>query len=350
MIIVAAAFALSFITVYLICRLSHRKAWYDKVDDRKIHTGDVPRLGGPGFAMAFILAALAVFRIRAELHFDARLIPAFFGMFITLVFGVIDDFRPLAPRSKLLSQIIAALLVVIPGYTFQDLLFFGDGFYTFGWLKAPLSVLWIVGLANAMNFIDGVDGLAGGLSALIALSYAVFFSSAAAADLSVCLAACIGGFLVFNLPIPKAKIFMGDGGSQFLGFTLAALPLLDGKSSLSGLPVFCAAALFLIPILDMLAAVWRRLRDGRRIDSPDKMHIHHKLINLGLNPWSLNCALWALQIVLLIFVFFTLRFISRPVVFLVLLVSAYLAAAVFFTAIHYSNKAKTAKPQNGSTP
>jgi UDP-GlcNAc:undecaprenyl-phosphate GlcNAc-1-phosphate transferase len=350
-IVTFSAFVLSFAIVRLIYRLSHKNSWYDTVDERKIHTGEVPRLGGIGFSLAFIIISLVLVVVKPEIYFDLRLIPVLIGVLITLVCGVFDDFRTLAAKTKLLIQSAAGLLVIIPGYAFRHFLFFEDNFQFFAWLSFPISFLWITGLTNAVNFIDGVDGLAGGLSVIIAVTYALIFTSLAGAGSAVifcvCLASAVGGFLVLNLPLPQAKIFMGDGGSQFLGFILAALPLLNRGDAGMSLPLLYITALFLIPIMDMISAIWRRLRDGRRIDSPDKAHIHHKLMNLGLDAWGIDGVLFGLQIILGTLVFFAARFYSSRIVSLSLLGLAYLTAIVFFVVIHYSNRAKTLQARGG---
>jgi UDP-GlcNAc:undecaprenyl-phosphate GlcNAc-1-phosphate transferase len=334
------SFGLSVFLVALVLRLSHAYAWYDMKDERKIHTGDVPRLGGLGFSLAFVLAALVVSFTAPESHFGFRFLPVICGMFLILFFGIFDDFRPLAPRVKLAVQIIAALLVVIPGYTFHGLSFAGAPFLAdLSWLRYPVTVLWLVGLSNALNLIDGVDGLAGGIALLSALSYALIFAlpanSGSAVLLCVCLAAAAGGFLVFNLPVPRAKIFMGDGGSQFLGFMLAVLPLLNRESAGRELPLFYAAALLMIPILDTTAAVWRRLRDRRRIDSPDRSHIHHKLMNLGFGAGGVDAALYGLQAVLCVLVFISIR--VHGLLSAAVLGIAYIAGIGFFCAVHFLN-------------
>jgi UDP-GlcNAc:undecaprenyl-phosphate GlcNAc-1-phosphate transferase len=240
-----------------------------------------------------------------------------------------------------LGQIIAALLVVIPDYTFHSIFFAGPDFLRhLNWLRYPLTVFWLVGMSNALNFIDGVDGLAGGISLLAAVVYALIFASftdaSSAVLFCVCLAAIIGGFLVFNLPIPRARIFMGDGGSQFLGFMLAVLPLLNKGSAKLELPLFYAAALLMIPILDTTAAVWRRVRDHRRIDSPDRSHIHHKLINLGFGARGVDAVLYSLQITLGILVFVSIR-VSGALSAVVLGI-AFIIGIGFFCAVHFLNQ------------
>ncbi|QQO08009.1 MraY family glycosyltransferase [Breznakiella homolactica] len=342
LIVIVSTFVLSVLAVGIVLWLSKKNAWYDKVDGRKIHTGNIPRLGGVGFASAFIIVAFFITIHAAEPYFGLRFLPVSAGMIIVLVFGVIDDFRPLKPRNKLLIQCIAALCVIIPGYTFHRL-FYSDlgGLSELNWLTYPISFIWIVGITNALNFIDGVDGLAGGISALISITYALIFASFAntgtATMLCAALAAAIAGFLVFNLPIPKARIFMGDGGSQFLGFILAVLPLIDKGNTSSELPLPYAAALLLIPIFDTVSAVWRRVRDGRRIDSPDKAHIHHKLMNIGLNARGVIGVLYGVQIILGVLVFLAIK--SSSVMSLVFLGAAYFLAIVFFSCLHYMNRA-----------
>jgi UDP-GlcNAc:undecaprenyl-phosphate GlcNAc-1-phosphate transferase len=341
-IVIFCTFFLSLLAVALVLYLSHKKSWYDHIDERKIHTGDIPRLGGFGFASAFIIIAFFINFSAFESYLGMPFLFPLISMILVLGSGVIDDFRPLAPKYKLIIQFVAALGVIIPDFTFHRLFFFDIGpLAELDWIRYPLSLLWIVGLINAMNFIDGVDGLAGGIAALVTLSYALIFASYANVGsvilLCLSLAAAIGGFLVFNAPLPKARIFMGDGGAYFLGFILAILPLIDKGNTRSDLPLPYAAALLIIPIFDTVSAVWRRLRDKRRIDSPDKSHIHHKLMNLGLNARGVDGVLYGLQILLCALVFFAVK--TEGSLSLILLGAAYFTGIGFFAAIHYMNRA-----------
>jgi UDP-GlcNAc:undecaprenyl-phosphate GlcNAc-1-phosphate transferase len=336
------SFLLSFLCVGLVLRVSHRNSWYDQVDDRKIHTGDVPRLGGIGFASAYILIALFITLFYPEFSPGIHFMAPIAALIIILVSGVIDDFHPLSPWIKLLTQGVCALCIILPGYTFLRPFFFGPGWLSsLGASRYFFTFIWIVGLANAMNFIDGVDGLAGGVSVLIALSYAgiFFLMTDTGPGILFCLslAAVIAGFMIFNLPLPRARIFMGDGGSQFLGFSLASLPLITQNNS-KDLPMFYAGALVLIPVYDTIAAIWRRIRDRRRIDSPDKSHIHHKLMNLGLNSKQVDLALYGVQIVLSVLVLLAVKF--NGVLSLVFLGMAYLSCLGFFAAVHFMNRGR----------
>ena len=338
--------------VALILKISHKKGWYDHVDDRKIHTGNIPRLGGIGFASAFFIIITVLGIVFGTIGVNImRFIPCAIAMIFMLFSGAYDDFRPMLPRYKILLQFIAALCVIIPGYTFERLTYIGNGFLTeLGIWSFPITILWIVGLANAINLIDGVDGLAGGLSALITFFLGLIFFSFAGVSKSVLLCTCLfgvlTGFLIFNAPLPTAKIFMGDGGSQFLGFSLALLPLMKETDNPSSLPVFYAAALFIIPIFDTTAAVWRRLRDGRKIYEPDKSHLHHKLINLGLNARGVDAVVYSLQILIGILTFIAVRL--EGLRSLIALGAAYFAALAFFVAIHFINRAVNRRKKMGN--
>jgi UDP-GlcNAc:undecaprenyl-phosphate GlcNAc-1-phosphate transferase len=335
----AGSFTVSLAMVALIGQISRRMGWYDHINERKIHSGDIPRLGGLGFAVSFmIFAGIVKFRFSGSPRIFL-LLPAFV---LILVSGVRDDFKPMSSRSKLAFHLGAALCAMAAGYT-AERAFYADGidFLAFpGWslLRYPLTLLWIVGMTSAVNFIDGVDGLAGGVSLLAVLSFGGIFSFLGSGDgtplLCFCLAAAILGFLVFNAPFPKAKIFMGDGGAYFLGFTLALLPL-SGDNPFK-LPIFYAAAILLIPIMDTTAAVWRRLRDHRPIDSPDRAHTHHKLMILGLSSRRIDTVLFALQISLGLLVFAAVKTGGRLSLFLLLL--AYGLGIGFFTAVHFLNR------------
>ena len=352
LILFAVSILLSTGAVALVLKISHRKGWYDHLDDRKIHSGNIPRMGGIGFTSAFLVIMVGVGIAYGIKGINIiRFLPCAAAMVITLFSGVYDDFRTMAPRYKVLIQFAAALCVIIPGFTFEKLFYDGSGFLTnLGIWRYPVTILWVVGLTNAINLMDGVDGLAGGLCALIVLFLGLIFFSFSGVSKSfffcVCLLGVIIGFLAFNAPFPRAKIFMGDGGSQFLGLTLSLIPVMKDSLMDSSLPVFYAAALFAIPILDTTGAVWRRLRDGKKIYDPDKSHLHHKLLNLGLNARGVISVIFSLQIILGILTFAAVRL--EGIRSLLVLGAAYIIAPLFFTVIHYLNRntVKKANMQN----
>ncbi|MDR1444506.1 MAG: undecaprenyl/decaprenyl-phosphate alpha-N-acetylglucosaminyl 1-phosphate transferase [Treponema sp.] len=316
-------------------------AWYDRINARKIHTGNIPRLGGLGFALPFIVCTLIITLRVLDPDQGIRFLPVLFALILILISGVRDDFKPMAPRYKLVFQMGAALCVLASGYTFKRLFFIDSeispGFSIWKLFSYPLSFVWIVGMTNAINFVDGVDGLAGGISLLAALIFGAVFmflgNSGLTSLFCICLAAAVLGFLVFNAPFPRAKIFMGDGGAYFLGFTLALLPLMgDG----TGLPVIYAAAVLIIPFMDTTAAVWRRLRDGRRIDSPDRAHTHHKLMDLGLSSRRIDATLLSLQAVLGVLVYAAVK--TPRLLSICLLLLAYLTGLGFFITVHFLSR------------
>jgi UDP-GlcNAc:undecaprenyl-phosphate GlcNAc-1-phosphate transferase len=340
LLIIAASFLLSLGAVALVLKLAHKNGWYDRTSERKIHHGEVPRLGGIGFSLAFILVGVTIALIIGDVKSALPYVSCLSALVLVLVLGAWDDFRPIRPYVKFMVQCIAALFVIIPGYTFKYFTFLDMGLMAKP-LEYAITFLWIVGLMNAVNFIDGLDGLAGGTSGIIALFLLFIFLSGGEASYIVLICAVlfgvVAGFLVFNLPVPKAKIFMGDGGSHVLGFLLALLPLFDGKGDFTSLPLFYAAALLLIPIFDTTAAVWRRIRDGKRIDKPDMAHVHHKLLTLGLKSQGVIAVLYSLQIVIGIITYISIRL--NGLASLYVLGAAYVIVILFFSVIHFKNRA-----------
>ncbi len=329
------AFLISVVSMPLIIGFSNRFSLYDRIDNRKVHTGQVSRLGGIGFTLAFSVALIILYfqgafnSIQQNIWF---LLPA--AVCITTM-GIVDDVVALRPRYKLAVQIVASILVLLGGFKFTGISVGSVLNIDFGWLCYPITFAWIIGVTNAYNLIDGIDGLSGSLGTISSIAFAFFFYKAEnfpAIFICLALAVAIGGFLIFNLPIPKARIFMGDGGSQFIGFVLAILPLLSSKGSLPTITLPYAAAVLMIPIFDTIAAIWRRLREHRRIDSPDRFHLHHKLMLLGFSSRTTLVIIALFQTVICIFMACSVwlgGYIS-----IILLFTVYLMGILFFTIIH----------------
>jgi len=298
--VIAAAFALglNLLVIPTILRMAHKFKWYDLPSNRKIHTGLIPRLGGPGMYLSFICAALLIPILvnlisDVSVRYNLGFISLFLGISLILAIGLIDDFRPLNALLKFFLQLLAAIIVTTGGFLIRSLTLPYLGRLGLGLFAYPVTVLWLVGISNAINLIDGVDGLAGGISAFAALSMgiiALIQGSAVTSVLCFALFGAILGFLVFNFP--PAKIFMGDSGSLFLGFCLAVFPLVGGISKVSAFgTLLVPVTLLTIPILDISTSVIRRLRNKVPIIHPDKEHIHHKLLDMGLNQRQI---LWVL--------------------------------------------------------
>ncbi|MEW6550027.1 MAG: MraY family glycosyltransferase [Spirochaetota bacterium] len=271
-----------------VLRYAKKKRLYDSLGSRKIHSGLVPRLGGVGIFLAFLAGLLSGGKRLALV--DARHIWLLLGASLIYAAGLVDDIRGMRARVKLGFQIAAAALVVGGGFRFSSFLYAPDILSSYNpWLAALLTLAWIVGVANAINLIDGLDGLAGGISCIAALAYALLYSLEGQwlpALVGFSIAGATVGFLFFNFPAPKAKLFMGDSGSLFLGFSLAVLPLLrtpDAPGS-GGVGVLPAVLILSIPIFDTLRAMYRRVKAKVSITEPDRLHFHHLLFDSGIPP------------------------------------------------------------------
>ena len=259
-------------------RWAPRLGLIDLPDTRKRHRALTP-LGGIAPVLASSISALIF------IHWDPRLIGWLLGAMGVSAMGLVDDRWELGPQLKLLWQIICALpLILGGGFLIESISLLGIE-VELGIFSSPFSLLWIVGITNAFNLIDGLDGLAIG---------AVLASSAAAATISlqtgnevtlVLAATLLGGaagFLIFNWQ--PAKLFLGDAGSFYLGFMLALITIAALKSDgtpLREIPILIPTVLLLYPIADTLWAIVRRIRAKRPIFSPDREHLHHQLFNLG---------------------------------------------------------------------
>lgn len=333
-------FSVSLGSIYAILRVSRRYGIYDKVDDRKIHTGNVPRLGGMGIFAGFF-AGFIVFTLLGDevLSFQSNFYSLIAASVVIFTMGFWDDLRPWSPKPKFCLQALAALLVLWGGFRFERIPLGVMGEWSLGFWGYPLTFAWILGVINAVNLIDGMDGLASVISSSVAAVYALFFIRAGnphAALLCGLLAASVMAFMVFNLPFPKAKIFMGDGGSQFLGFMLAVLPLIRSRGAEASVALPFAGAVLLIPLFDTVAAIWRRIREHRPIDSPDRFHIHHKLLLAGLNVRKSLLVVVLLQLVIGVSVLLCSR--GAGIGSDLALLSVYALGIAFFWVMHSLKK------------
>ena len=339
--------------VYLVILFAKRHNLYDDVGGRKIHSGKIPRLGGVGFFSAFVLSSLIVyFTFPGIIVINSQFSIVVISGTLIFLMGFLDDLKNWKAVSKLTVQLVAASIVVYAGYHFTDINFTSIGFFLpFGIFSYPITVLWIAGIINAVNLMDGIDGQVGCLSSSLLISYAVLFYNDSPAHLSmvyicIILTAAIIGFLFFNLARPNAKIFMGDAGSQFLGFVLAVLPLIPNHNGQETVAAPFAALFLMLPILDMIAAIWRRIRDKRPIREGDKFHLHHKLMLIGYSSRRALVLFMILQITVDIFAIFAvlIQGIIAFSIFVVFLVFGIL----FFARIHFEKNEhlNKSKPEN----
>lgn len=292
----AIAFLISFLLTPLLARWARsRSVFVPIIRQRDIHSTPVPRIGGLAIVAAFLIAiaiwnvvllyapgsALAVPMLGG---FGQKLQGVLIAIAILTTVNIIDDYREVRWQIRLTAQIVAAL--VVAGFGVSILGFsnpFG-GQILLGSLGSIFLVIWLVSLANAINWLDGVNGLAGGVSA-IALAILFFLStSPIVAETENAMLAAIGfgavmGFLPYN--VVRAKAFLGDTGSMFLGFLIAIVAVISGGK------IATAFLVLAIPLLDALLVVINRLRSRRSPFSPDRGHLHHRLMELGMRPWQI---------------------------------------------------------------
>ena len=325
--------------VYLVILFAKRHNLYDDIGGRKIHSGKIPRLGGVGFFFAFVLSVFIIyFTFPGSIVITRQFTAIIIGGCLIFFMGLWDDLKNWRAIHKLIIQLLAGCIVAYAGFRFTRISFTPAGLsIPFGIFAYPITVLWIAGLANAVNLMDGIDGQVGCLSVSLLISYILLFFKDSSPHFSmihtcVILAATIIGFLFFNLSRPKAKIFMGDAGSQFLGFVLAILPLVPRNDGYETAAAPFAMLFLMLPIFDMIAAIWRRIRDKKPIREGDRMHLHHKLMLIGYSPRGALVTVMILQIIIDIFV--TLAVMSQGLMALATLIGLLLVGILFFALIH----------------
>ena len=267
------------ITPYVI-KLAHKIGATDSPNNRKVHSKIMPSMGGLAIFMSFIIT-MSIFLpgLSGSRTYTSILV----GASLIILLGIYDDKYELSARVKLLGQIVAALIIVVGGNIQVNFINtpFGEQIH-FGFLAIPLTVIWIVGITNAINLIDGLDGLAAGVSTIALLTIAgmaVFkIGDMFVALIALVLAGSTLGFLKFNF-FP-AKIFMGDTGAMFLGFMIAVLSLL-GFKNVTVISLIIPIVILGVPISDTFYAIVRRVLHKKPLSAPDKSHLHHCLLRLG---------------------------------------------------------------------
>lgn len=285
-------------------------------DNRRMHDHPIPRLGGLAIFLGFMVAVLLLIPL------DTPKKGMLLGAVIIVVLGVFDDIHALPALPKFFVQIIAALVAVIAGNRIEVLsnpnIFSGNPTWVLGWLSIPVTVIWIVAITNAVNLIDGLDGLACGvstISSVIMLVIALLVSELDVAMMMGALAGACIGFLPYNFN--PAKIFMGDTGATFLGYIMATVSV-QGMFKMYNLISFVVPFLMLgLPIFDVCFAVIRRVSKGQSPMMPDRSHVHHRLIDMGLSQKQTVGVLYVISAILgLSAVVLTTRGALKAMVFL----------------------------------
>lgn len=266
-------------------------------DSRRMHNHPIPRMGGLAIFLGFILSVLIFMPLTEQLR------GMLLGAVIIVILGIFDDIYALPAKFKFLIQILAALVAVLAGnriFVLSNInIFSSEPFWELGILSIPISVLWIVAITNAVNLIDGLDGLACGVSTISSMTLLVIALIVSEPDVTILMAALAGaciGFLPYNLN--PAKIFMGDTGSTFLGFILATVSI-QGLFKFHMIISFAVPFLMLgLPIFDTCFAILRRVSKGQSPMAPDRGHIHHRLIDMGFTQKQAVAILYIVSAIL----------------------------------------------------
>ncbi|WP_041314529.1 MraY family glycosyltransferase [Heliomicrobium modesticaldum] len=329
-----AAFLFALLLTPVVRRLAFLIGAVDAPGGRKVHHRVMPRLGGLAIFAGYLLTVVAMGFVDSDYH-RSEIIGMLVGGAIIVIVGILDDTRDLPPKVKLLGQVLAALAVLPFGLSVDFLTnpffppFFGPDVVELGWLRGPITVIWIIGVTNAVNLIDGLDGLAAGIAAIASVTMAVVAwtqGQILVASLALILAASSAGFLKHNFH--PARIFMGDTGAMFLGFTLACLSILGLAKVATVISVFIPILIVGIPILDTGFAIFRRMQKGQPIFQADKDHLHHRLLALGFSHPQTVMIIYAINTVLgVTAVVLTTVSTAQSVFILILLSSLILMAA-----------------------
>jgi UDP-GlcNAc:undecaprenyl-phosphate GlcNAc-1-phosphate transferase len=291
-----AAAIIAFAATPLVQRFARKIGAIDvPKDDRRMHKVPTPRVGGLAIFAGFLVSVL----IFSHLDMDKRAM--LLGALVIVVLGILDDTLTLKAPIKLFGQIAAALIPVFLGdmviQSFSNP--FGAGYiHLHGW-GIPITIIWIVGLTNAVNFIDGLDGLSCGVSCIASVTMFTIAVLLGEADIAIVMAALVGacvGFLPFNMN--PAKIFMGDTGAMFLGYILALVSI-QGLFKVYAVVSFAVPFIMMgLPIFDTVLAVVRRVSKGQSPMQADRGHIHHKLIDMGFDQKQSVAILYVLSVIL----------------------------------------------------
>jgi len=251
-------------------------------DARRIHKKPIPRMGGLAIYIGFVVGILINFKNLGLSDYGLVL-----GATVIVIGGIIDDIKMISPKQKLAFQVAATLCLIFSGLTIRLVTNpFARVFpyINLGYFGIPITIIWVIGITNAFNLIDGLDGLAAGIAFIASITMlvvAVLNGRYETAVLTTILSASILGFLPYNFN--PASIFMGDTGSQLLGFLLAAISIDGAIKSTTSLVIAVPLLALGLPIYDTLFAMIRRKVNGKPIMEGDKGHLHHRLLNLGLS-------------------------------------------------------------------
>ena len=283
----------SFLLTPYVKQLAFKIGAVDKPDPRKVHTRIMPRLGGLAIYLATVLA------VCCSLPITRDLLGILLGGTWIVFLGILDDKYSLPAKVKLLGQILAACILVAFDIKIEWLNNPLGGYFYLEYLSIPFTIFWVISFINVVNLIDGLDGLAAGVSGIASVTIilvAVHQGYYPVAALTAALAGGIFGFIHYNFN--PATIFMGDTGSMFIGFMLASIAVFGAVKSAATIALIVPAVALGLPIMDTAFAILRRYSNGKPIFQPDKGHLHHRLLALGLSQRQAVLLMYAISFVL----------------------------------------------------
>ena len=355
---IAIAFMLAFLTTFVITpytiKLAKKLGAVDTPkDERRVNTVTMPRLGGLAIIAGFVISIIYLLIILSieksinlvEDDLYIKLIGFFIGGIIIGIVCFIDDLKDLPPMVKLSAQLLAAILVVTCGLRIDNInVPFFDKVGLPNIFAIILTIGWIVGVTNAINLIDGLDGLSSGIALISCVSMLIIFalngSPIIAILLITALAGALSGFLPFNFN--PAKTFMGDAGSNFLGYCLSVISIFGVAKTYTLVVVVAPLIILGLPVIDTIVAIFRRIIKGKSIKAimkADKNHFHHKLLKMGFSQREAVLVMYAITAALGLFAIVLLESgIWKAISFLLLVVA--------IIAIGYKNFSKEKEENN----
>jgi UDP-GlcNAc:undecaprenyl-phosphate GlcNAc-1-phosphate transferase len=304
----------------LLARVAGRLNVLDDPESRKVHSQPIPRVGG------IAMVAATVLPLCLWLPMDRTVLAYLLAVTVLLVFGVWDDRVNLDALTKFSGQLIAVLIIILVGHVSIDSMMLGERVPLPHWLGFGLTLLFLLGITNAINLSDGLDGLAGGTTLLCCAALALLGANwdvRFVETVGIVLMGAILGFLRFNTH--PARIFMGDAGSQFLGFSVGVLSILLTKQAATPLSTALPLLLIGLPVLDTLTVMALRLHAGRSPFTADRNHIHHRLLDLGFDHYEVVTVIYSVQCLLLLLAW-QLRYEND-----LLIVASFVGFAMLFT-------------------
>lgn len=316
---------ISIILTPIVRKIGYKVKALDYPNDRKVHDKPIPRIGGIAFYLSILLT---------NLIFNKTIIveKILLGGSLIFIIGLVDDFIELKPAPKFWLTFLAILISVFIGIRLESFKIPYTNISIYGWLAYVFSFLWLLGISNAMNFIDGLDGLAAGVSAISSFSLLIIALLLKRIESAIFLSSMLGGalgFLFFNFP--PASIIMGDSGAMFLGFLLSAISITGVLKFSTLINLFVPIMILGFPILDTIFSIIRRIAEGRAPWKFDKDHIHHRFLKIGMDTRQSIGFIYLITISMsLIAIILSLLYYNREISLLILIGS--LSLIIFILA------------------